>query len=152
MPAGTFLLSTNRAVHVMGYMTGMETEELSLYFTSLDEFVESYVARVWARKLTPNGFVWCPEWWRHEEAVVRLEALWRSFENMRVENPQSGPAAWLINTADPMMGVLLSPTGPFRACLSGHVSQPQLPTQPAPPGLCPAAPQSSTNAESVIED
>ena len=111
-----------------------ETEPV-LYFPNLEEFVNQFVRYVWARKLSPSTTVWCAEWWKHEEAQYRLEALWRSFEAMRVESPQTGPASWLISVADPMMATLMDPTGTFRSCSSGHAAQAPLPVSPCPAEL-----------------
>lgn len=114
---------------------GDESLSPALYFANLEEFVNRFVRFVWARKLSPSSTVWCDQWWKHDEAQYRLEALWRSFEVMRVESPQSGPASWLINVADPIMSALMDPTGTFRSCSGGHAAQAPLPVSPCPPEL-----------------
>ncbi len=63
-----------------------------------------------------SGTVWCPEWWRHAEAVGRLHALWQAWESSRVEG---GPAMsyWWTMHFDPHFTVLTDSThGPFSAC------------------------------------
>ena len=43
------------------------------------EWVREVFAPVFARSI--GGPVkWCAQWWAHGEAVLRLEALWRSWE------------------------------------------------------------------------
>lgn len=50
---------------------------------------------------SPNGRrTWCPQWWKHDEAVYRLQALWLSWEYMRVNDGANGPTTWLVNHAD----------------------------------------------------
>lgn len=66
---------------------------------------------------------WCPEWWRHPEAVDRLSALWTAWEACHKEGG-TGPATWWVNFADPIMRVLLDADGgPFSDCVSpdGHL-------------------------------
>lgn len=59
---------------------------------------------------------WCPKWWDHEEAVLRLEALWDAFEALRRE-PGTGTAVWIRDYLDPTVAALTSPeTTPFRGC------------------------------------
>ena len=38
---------------------------------------------VYRRPINGNQLVWAADWWRYTEAVVRLEALWRSWEHLR---------------------------------------------------------------------
>lgn len=51
-------------------------------------------------------------WWENGEAIVRLEALWRSWEYLR-QDPSTGMSVWWRDHADYHLGVLLSPDGPF---------------------------------------
>ncbi len=68
--------------------------------------------------LTGNG-TWCASWWDHEDARVRLEAVWRAWEVLRLE-PTTGIARWLRDVADPQMDRLRDrDRGPFRACSEG---------------------------------
>jgi hypothetical protein len=58
---------------------------------------------------------WCPRWHDHVEAVVRLEAIWRAWEVLRLD-PGTGIATWLTTVADPQVAQLLSSSGPFAQC------------------------------------
>jgi hypothetical protein len=60
-------------------------------------------------------FRWCPQWWRHPEAVTRLTALWRAWEVFRLE-PATGIADWLRDHLDHQLPILLGPRGPFFQC------------------------------------
>lgn len=62
---------------------------------------------------------WCPQWWRHAEAVARLEALWRSFEHLR-KDPHTGMSVWLRDHADHHMEKLFASDGPFQNCDTPH--------------------------------
>ena len=111
----------------------------SLRFANVAEFVEVYLSRIYTRETTAQGQRWCPEWWKHGEAIARLEALWRSWEVARLD-PGDGASNWWLGHADPHMRVLLSEDGPFRYCKSGVHSAARsgamtLPVSPAPRGL-----------------
>ena len=95
-----------------------EQEAPSLRFASVAEFVEVYLSRIYARETSGQGQRWCSEWWKHGEAIARLEALWRSWEVARLD-PGDGASNWWLGHADPHMRVLLSEDGPFRHCKGG---------------------------------
>lgn len=103
-------------------------------YGSLQEFVADYLLPLYRRGVSGQGTTWCAEWWRHPEAWVRLDALWRSWEYLRLD-PATGMSAWLRDHADPHMAMLLSADGPFRGCKpdehSGRSLRP-LPTTPIP--------------------
>ncbi|MBO9553831.1 DUF4913 domain-containing protein [Cellulomonas sp.] len=84
----------------------------ALHFGSVDEFVRDYLRHVYKRRVDGRSRCWAAEWWRSEEAVVRLEALWRSWEALRLD-AATGMSEWFRDHADYHMGVLLDPDGPF---------------------------------------
>jgi hypothetical protein len=55
------------------------------------------------------------QWVEHAEAVLRLEALWRSWETLRLD-PNLGMATWLTNFLDPQLAALTAPQGTFAKC------------------------------------
>jgi hypothetical protein len=114
--------------------------EPKLYFESLPAFME-HLAVLYRRKIdtagTGGGTLWCPQWWRHPEAVSRLEALWRVWENLRLDG-QTGMSVWWRDHADPHMARLMSTDGPFQGCTleDGHKPKVRdLPLEPPPDGL-----------------
>ncbi|NUU24363.1 MAG: DUF4913 domain-containing protein [Streptomycetaceae bacterium] len=116
-------------------------EELDdgLIFTSLDSFVTEYLGEILRRRLNRATAVWCPSWWRHPEAVVRLSAMWRAFEYLRTD-PALGMSVWWLNHADPHLRVLMDPEfGPFAVCdpREGHNARElePLPMDPSPPEM-----------------
>jgi hypothetical protein len=103
-------------------------------FASLEQFVAEYLLPLYRRRVSGQGTTWCAEWWRHPEAWVRLDALWRSWEYLRLD-PATGMSVWLRDHADPHMAALLSAEGTFRGCKpEEHSRRPPapLPTTPIP--------------------
>ena len=112
-----------------------ETPEL--YFSDVDVFVREFLAPTYRRSLEGNHRAWCAEWWRHAEAINRLESLWRAWEHLRLD-PATGMSIWWRDHADHHMQALLAPDGPFKGCGSDRGHQPRataLPLAAAPPGL-----------------
>lgn len=83
-----------------------------LYYASLDEFVRDYLRHVYRRRIDGRSRCWAAEWWRYDEAVIRLEALWRAWEHLR-KDPATGMSVWLRDHADHHMPALMDPDGPF---------------------------------------
>jgi|GEM_PF-1470201 len=101
-------------------------------FANLQAWVEGMFAPTFCHRL--GSVHWCAAWWEHEEALLRLEALWRTWETMRLQ-PADGLARWLRDFLDPQLGMLLAERGPFTACDGeNHHPAPPLPVLPAPPG------------------
>jgi hypothetical protein len=84
-------------------------------YPSLERFVSDYLLPLYRRAVSGQGTTWCAEWWRHPEAWVRLDAIWRAWEYLRLD-PATGISTWLRDHADPHMAVLLSSNGPLRGC------------------------------------
>ncbi|MGO9789744.1 MAG: DUF4913 domain-containing protein [Solirubrobacteraceae bacterium] len=84
-------------------------------FATLEEWVEKWLLPVYRRSVDGHAMTWCREWWRHPEAYLRLDALWRAWEYLR-KQPATGMAVWLRDYCDPHMAVLLSESGPFKGC------------------------------------
>jgi hypothetical protein len=84
------------------------------YCSSLEDWVVSVFAPTFMRRSTPT-FRWCAEWWRHPEAISRLEALWRSWEALRLD-PLLGMGTWYRDHLDHQLPVLTAAAGPFAEC------------------------------------
>ncbi|MEV0293953.1 DUF4913 domain-containing protein [Nocardia sp. NPDC050710] len=125
------------AMDVFHDPSGVDERGVSIY-ASVVEFVENYLSLVYRRQvLDLNDTAWCPEWWRHAEAVVRLDALWRAWEHYRLE-PSTGLSVWFLDHADPHMYKLIDQRGPFRYCNAQNGHQDllgPLPLRPPPPEL-----------------
>jgi hypothetical protein len=92
------------------------------------------------RRRTGGSFTWCEMWWAHAEAVLRVTAMWETWEHFRLEGAL-GMSTWLLQYADPQLAVLLSKdNGPFANCRPDRHSQlPPFALAPAPAGLWAAA-------------
>jgi hypothetical protein len=102
-------------------------------YPNLEAWVAGWFAPTFGRRLGTTR--WCARWWLHAEAIVRLEALWRSWETLRLD-PNMGMATWLRDHLDPQRQVLMGDGGPFQACEAGeHNPPPDLPVIPARPRL-----------------
>ena len=108
---------------------GQAEQPNDLCYPDLSAFVRDFFAPAFGR---PVGATtrWCPFWFEHLEAVLRLEALWRSFEHLR-QDPHTGIALWLRDHVDHQLPQLTSATGPFARCGSGH--EPDQPLRVANP-------------------
>lgn len=109
----------------------------TLYYPSLDVFVSAWLAPTYRRHLDNRSRIWCPRWWYHDEAVARLDALWRAWEHLRREKTL-GMSVWFKDHADVHMAVLMDPDGPFRGCRvgEGHAERLEpLPLDEPPEGL-----------------
>ena len=90
-------------------------EPPELYYPDLVAFVTHQLIPMYRRPLGGQGVTWCPEWWRHAEAIARLDALWRAWEHLRLD-AATGASVWFRDHADHHMPVLLSADGPFKGC------------------------------------
>ena len=105
-------------------------------YATVEDFVRELLAPMYRRALDGTDRSWCPEWWRHAEAISRLDALWRAWEHLRLD-PDTGMSVWFRDHADHHMAVLLDSEGPFKRCspIKGHRALDELPLEPPPEGL-----------------
>ena len=106
------------------------------YFATLPEWIEQWLLPVYRRSVRGHERVWCPEWWRHPEAVARLDALWRAWEHLRLD-AATGLSVWFRDHADHHMTILMAADGPFKGCDGKHSDRPvePLPSTPPPQGM-----------------
>jgi hypothetical protein len=95
--------------------------EPELVYSSAVEFFADLLAQSYVREVNEGAaYAWCPEWYKHPEALIRVEAIWRAWEHLRLE-PALGISTWWLNHADPHMRVLMDQEGPFKKCAyDGH--------------------------------
>jgi len=109
-------------------------------YTTVEEWVRDYLLPTYARPVGEVGMIrwhWCEQWWRHDEAVTRLTALWYGWEHARLE--MTGMLGWL-RELDHHLPLLCGEDGPFRDCAIGSgmngIARHQMPViapvQPAP--------------------
>jgi len=111
-----------------------QLEEPQCYYGSLGEFA-SWLLEVYRRSTRGHSRVWCRQWWKHPEAVARMDALWRAFEQLR-QDPGIGMSTFWGYHVDHHMDVLLDADGPFKGCEDGHSEHPLGPIeQDEPPSV-----------------
>lgn len=114
-----------------------QPEPPALYYGSVDEFVRDFLVPVFSRQVGDRAARrWSAEWWRNAEAIVRLEALWRSWEHLRLD-PATGMSVWLRDHADHHLGILWDPEGPFSRSEDKTRPGDPLPYTAPPEGLFP---------------
>ncbi len=85
---------------------------------TLEAFVVDFLGPIIARKMpgAGRGFGWCPQWWRHAEAIGRLMALWEAWEFARIDGGPAMSTWWTVH-CDGQLAVLMdAETGPFHLC------------------------------------
>lgn len=111
--------------------------ETALDLGRLDAWVTDWLLPTFPRRLGGPGGRWCAQWWRHPEAVIRLEALRTAFVELSRAGG-TGVGGWLREHLDVQLAVLLSDAGPFAACSAKdgrHDPEDPLPVDPIPDQL-----------------
>lgn len=120
-----------------GWVPDGQAEAAEPLYKSLPEFVEGHLALLIRRRLG-GGLTWCAQWWKHAEAVSRLNAVWDEWEKARAEGTMSN---WWNYHCDPALDRLMSrDNGPFMACRADgegarHTRLDALPCEPSDPRL-----------------
>ena len=105
-------------------------------YGSVDAFVRDFVCVTFTRPLgSEHGRFWDAEWWRHPEAVLRLEALWHAWE--AAQDEPGGMSSWLRDHADYHLGVLMAGDGPFGGSVHRSAAGEPLPYTAPPSGMFP---------------
>lgn len=111
------------------------TNEIETHFTNALDFFENYLRHLYARQLSrAKEQRWSDTWWDNPEARIRITALWRSWEYMRLD-PNTGISSWLRDHADYHMRVLFSIDGPFTKARTENPEPGPLPHTPPPPDV-----------------
>jgi hypothetical protein len=93
---------------------GDQADEPEPVYDTVQDWVSWHFLPMYRRPLG-GEYRWCPQWWRHAEAITRLTALWQSWEAMRLQ-PGTGISTWLRDHLDHQLPVLLGRSGPFAQC------------------------------------
>ena len=100
----------------------------------LDRWVREVLLPAYSRYVPRTGGAqrWCATWWRHPEAILRLDAVRRAGEAL-VPAGGTGPSLWWRDHVDHHLSVLLGPDGPFAGCSPiKHAPVEPLPAEPRP--------------------
>ena len=95
--------------------TGPDDEpELEPVYPDVQSWVENLYTTTFIRP-DNQQLRWCTCWWAHPEAIIRLTALWQTWEMARLVSGV-GIADWLRIYLDSLAPVLHSSSGPFASC------------------------------------
>lgn len=98
----------------------LETPEPA--YLALEEWVIDYFLPMFRRTLG-GEFRWCAQWWRHDEAISRLTALWHAWEVLR-RQPGTGIGTWYREHLDHQLPILMGARGPFYQCSETNHREP----------------------------
>lgn len=102
------------------------TDQIPLKYSCTSDWVYGWLSCMTRKPLMR----WCDQWDQHDEAVVRLAALWQSWETARANPDPQVMSRWILEHLDKHMAVLTSVDGPFTECgRQGHT----LPRAAVPP-------------------
>jgi hypothetical protein len=85
-------------------------------YANVEDWVTGYLLANISRPFGQTGlqrWYWCEQWWRHNEAVTTLTALWYAWEHARLE--PTGMIGWLHELHHHLSHICGS-DGPFREC------------------------------------
>ncbi len=85
-------------------------------YDNVEDWVREYLLVNFTRPFGEVGlqrWYWCQQWWRHNEAVTTLTALWYAWEHARLQ--PTGMINWL-HELHHMLSIICSADGPFRTC------------------------------------
>lgn len=89
-------------------------------FASMFQFAEEFLLPTYGTTKSQSMRVaWSPEWWSHPEALTRIEALWKRFEQLRLKDPETYVETFLRTHCDYHMKRLMDPNGVFSQCVKG---------------------------------
>lgn len=102
-------------------------------FLSVYEFVDQIITPMYATSATrANRANWAKRWWAHPEAVARLDALWRRYEQLRMDEPGTFFESFLRGHADYHMRYLMKDDGVFADCRNEDTPSVPLASEPIP--------------------
>ena len=89
-------------------------------FPNVEAWVAGWLAPVIRRPLR-GATVWCARWWEHPEAVCRLHALWKAWEEA-IRGDGGALSYWWTMHFDAHWSTLTCEQGPFSACKDNNHS------------------------------
>lgn len=87
-------------------------DEPELVYPNVHEWVRLWLRFAYKRKIDGTQRRWWAKWWQIDEALMRLEALWRAWEHLRLD-PGTGMSVWWRDHADHHLAALMDTDGPF---------------------------------------
>lgn len=90
---------------------GTVVEPITMFGSCVDWFRE-WARYAYARQVDGRAVCWSAEWWSNDEAFLRIDAVWRAWEHLRLD-PATGQATWWRDFFMPMLRDLTDSKGPF---------------------------------------
>ncbi|WIB69137.1 DUF4913 domain-containing protein (plasmid) [Curtobacterium sp. MCBD17_035] len=118
LPTGDLDELTDEERDALNDADAPEEEEFDLTPLFL-EWVEEHLAVVEYTHSDRNTAAWCPEWWKHPEAVERLWASFEARQQARIDAAERADALsdWWLTHWDRHAAILFdAKAGPFRRC------------------------------------
>ncbi len=110
------------------------------YFACAADWVNGWMVAMTARTFA----AWCEQWWLHDEAAIRVEAMWRGWEIGRLDPNPLAMSTWMLHHFDPHLAALADSEGPFTQCGRHHHTLPR--TEITPPIAAPEASQDTAES------
>ena len=99
-----------------------QEQEPQLVYPNVHEWVRGWLRFSYKRRIDGKTTFWYARWWQVDEALMRLEALWRAWEHLRLD-PGTGMSTWWRDHADHHMPALMAADGPFRGLEDGDSAE-----------------------------
>lgn len=107
-----------------------ETQFLDVY-----QFVDELIAPLYGvTEARINETRWAKTWWAHADVVLRLDSLWRRYEQLRISEPATFLETFLRSHADYHMRYLMRYDGVMADCRRQDMPTLPLPVDPIPEG------------------
>lgn len=107
-----------------------------LVFGSAEEFLHEQLLPTYIRDIDDRSAKWCLEWYFHPEAVSRVEALWRSWEHLRLDGATSTRSGG-VTTPTTTCASSWTPKARSATAKSGHRDPAPMEPKRAPTGWFP---------------
>lgn len=112
---------------------GQGEEELGPRYSNCYEFFEEFLRNAIERRVNHEGagrgLRWDPDWRRHPEIVLRMQALWEAWEGARISEAPDAMSSWWIHHLDPHLSRMLE--GTYGPMSPDHDSEGVLPPLPS---------------------
>lgn len=108
-------------------------QERGQRFSDAYEFFEMFLRNTIERRVNKEGagrgLRWDPDWRRHPEIVLRMQALWEAWEGARISKEPDAMSNWWIHHLDPHLAKMLEGTsGPMSPDHDSEAILPPLPS------------------------
>ena len=101
-----------------------------LRYPTVYDFFDDYLQSAYELSHQEQRSRWCAKWWDHRAALVRVTAMWRGYEHLRLTDPMCADEQFLRFIGDHHMRYLTSEQSPMQDCVNGHKNIRPIPSTP----------------------